>query len=69
MHANAKGEHFMPSYCVNPKTRTLHIKGYCHLSSPAPAEWDEFKTEESANIEYEGNLKHCKLCWKKRDAR
>lgn len=38
-----------------------------HTKGDKTEEWDKFPSEESANIRYEGNLKHCKLCWKKRD--
>lgn len=57
----------MPKYIVNPNTKTIHIKGNCwHVKSNCPY-WNEFDTEENANTEFNGNLKHCVICWRKRD--
>lgn len=61
----------MPNYIVNIKTRTLHIEGLCHHLRPGinPSNIAKFSSEEDASRHFEGNLKHCKTCWGKRDAR
>lgn len=58
----------MPTYKVNPKTRTIHILGNCqHTQGHLADSWPGFHTEEAANTAYAGNLKHCHLCWRRRD--
>lgn len=58
----------MPNYFVTESSRTLHIEGLCHFTRNRPDKYTSFKTEEEARTCYQGNVKHCKTCWKNRDS-
>ncbi len=53
-------------YIYNPKTHTLHIKGYCHHTAYGYAGFLVFNSEAEA-LAYNGHaVGMCKLCEKKR---
>lgn len=53
-------------YIYNPKTHTLHIKGYCHHTAYGYAGYLVFNSEAEA-LAYDGRaVGMCKLCEKKR---
>ena len=53
-------------YIYNPKTHTLHIKGYCHYTAYGYAGYLVFNSEAEA-LAYDGRaVGMCKLCEKKR---
>ena len=54
-------------FLYNPKTHTLHIKGYCTHSKGNCPDYIPFVTEDDA-IAYDGRaVGLCKLCQKKRE--
>ena len=61
----------MPKYMYNPRTATLHIVGYCHISRVRHpfADYKYFDTEKKAH-EYAGeHIKPCKLCESEKEKR
>ena len=56
-------------YCLNVKTGTLHIKGFCCHTCPTPKEYLIFKTEEDAKNHMGLYIKNCKLCQNKKELR
>ncbi len=55
-------------YLYNPKTRTLHIKGYCQHTK-GHTEYIHFSSENDA-LAYDGRaVGMCKICQKKREKR
>lgn len=54
-------------YIYNPRTHTLHIKGYCHHTTDGCAGYLSFNSEAEA-LAYDGRaVGMCKLCEKKRN--
>lgn len=55
------------TFLYNPKTHTLHIKGYCHYTQGCHPEYLPFDKENGA-LAYDGRaVGMCKLCQKARD--
>ena len=50
-------------YTYNPRTRTLHISGYC-ANSAGPG-YEQFSTEERALAAHAGQVLFCKNCKRK----
>lgn len=56
-----------PKFLYNPKSRTLHIKGYCCHTNGSCREYIPFDTENEA-IAHDGRaVGFCKLCLRKRE--
>lgn len=56
-------------FLYNPKTHTLHIKGYCCHTKWGTKEYLPFHSENEA-LAYDGRaVGLCKLCQKKREKR
>ena len=56
-------------YLYNKKTRTLHIKGFCHHTKGLNSDYLPFDTESEA-LAYDGRaVSLCKLCEREREKR
>lgn len=54
-------------YIYNPRTKTLHIEGYCHITAGGYGGYLIFGSEAEA-LAYDGRaVGMCKICEKKRD--
>lgn len=54
-------------YIYNPRTKTLHIENYCHVTANGYWGYLSFESEAEA-LAYDGRaVGLCKLCEKKRD--
>ena len=56
-------------YLYNPKTHTLHIKGFCHHTNGKCAGFVRFYQENQALSHDGGSARLCKLCQKERERR
>lgn len=56
-------------FLYNPKTHTLHIKGYCMHTKGARSDYIPFDSEDKA-LAYDGRaVGMCKICLRQREKR